>query len=310
VKIFTQLRQNGVALITAMLVVSLATITAVSMTSEQQIFFRRTENVLYHEQAYLYLLGAEDWARHVLIRDRKKNNTDSIKDDWAQVLPALPVEGGSIAGVIEDLQGRFNINNLASGDDKSVDFQRFKQLLKNNEIPESVANAVLDWLDADQDTRFPDGAEDVEYMQGERSYRAANRLMQSTSELLQVKGISYEQFERIEPALVALQQTTTINVNTAPITVLQMLAPDLTAADAETLIKDREKTPFSSVDEFVKNSNIPKKKLNTSGLDVKSQYFVVKAFAKIGHANAQLQSMLFRPDANTVKTLARSQGGL
>ena len=61
--------QRGVALILAMLVVSLAEMTAVSMSSDQLLFFRRTENLLYHEQAYMYLLGAEDWGKQVLARD-------------------------------------------------------------------------------------------------------------------------------------------------------------------------------------------------------------------------------------------------
>lgn len=302
-------RHKGVALITAMLVVSLATVTAVSMTSEQQIFFRRTENVLFHEQAYLYLLGAEDWARHVLIRDSKNNQTDSARDDWAQILPALPVEGGSIAGVIKDLQGRFNINNLASGDEKSIDFQRFKQLLENHGIPVTVANAVLDWIDEDQEARFPDGAEDVDYLQTERGYRAANRLMQSTSELLYVKGFSYELFERIEPAIVALPQTTQINVNTAPVPVLRMLIDDLSESDAQELVSQRDDTPFENLEDFLKHPVVQGKKLNSAGLGVSSQYFVLKAYAKIGRANAHLDSMLFR-QGDRVVTLARSQGGL
>ncbi len=303
-------RYKGVALITAMLVVSLATVTAVSMTSEQQIFFRRTENVLFHEQAYLYLLGAEDWARHVLIRDSKNNQTDSTEDDWAQVLPALPVEGGSIAGVIEDLQGRFNINNLADGDEKSVDFQRFKQLLENHDIPVSVANAVLDWIDEDQDVRFPDGAEDIDYLQGQHSYRAANRLMQSTSELLRVKGVTYEFYERIQPAIVALPQTTQININTAPVPVLQMLITGLSESDAQELVTQRNDTPFDSIEDFLKHPLVQGKKVNSAGLGVSSQYFVLKAFARIGRANAHLDSILYRQGDSSVITLARSQGGL
>jgi len=302
--------QTGIALITAMLVVSLATVTAVSMTSEQQIFFRRTENVLFHEQAYLYLLGAEDWARHVLVRDRKDNETDSTKDDWAQVLPALPVEGGTVGGVIEDLQGRFNINNLAGVDDKSVHFQRFKQLLDNYGIPESVANAVLDWMDKDQDARFPDGAEDVDYMQGERAYRSANRIMQSTSELLYVKGFTFELFEKIEPALTALPTTTDINVNTATVPVLQMMVAELSEADAQELIKQRDDSPFESIEDFLKQPAIKGKKVSSAGLSVDSQYFILKAFSRIGRANSQMHSILYRPDDTIVMTLARSQGGL
>jgi len=303
-------RQAGIALITAMLVVSLATITAVSMTAEQQVFFRRTENVLFHEQAYLYLLGAEDWAKQVLNRDRKDNEIDSKSDDWATVLPAVPVEGGTVGGSIEDLQGRFNINNLASADDKSVDYKRFKQLLENNDIPQTIANAVLDWLDEDQDARFPDGAEDVDYLQGTRSYRAANRMMQSTSELLQVKGMDYEQFEKLEGALVALPVATDINVNTAPVEVLQIIVNGLSQADAEKLMADRDETAFESIEAFLKHPSVVGKKVDSGGLGVSSQYFLVNAYSRFGRANSRLSSVLFRPDDKTVKTLVRSQGGI
>lgn len=302
-------KTTGVALITAMLVVSLATVTAVSMTSEQQVYFRRTENLLLHEQAYLYLLGAEDWARHVLLRDRKDNDTDSAADDWATILPPIVIEGGTIGGAIEDLQGRFNINNLVNSDDNSIDTIRFRKLLQNNGIDVSVINAVKDWLDEDQEARFP-GAEDVDYMQGERGYRAANRMMQSTSELLYVKGITYEIYDKLAPALVALPELTDININTAPLPVLMMIVEDLTAEDAERLVADRSEEPFKSIEEFLQHHSVAGKQVNTNGLTLSSQYFMVDAVSRFGRTTARMQSVLHRPDADSIRTIARSQGGL
>ena len=46
-------RQRGVALLTVMLVVALATTTAVAMASRQQVDIRRTENTLYQGQALM-----------------------------------------------------------------------------------------------------------------------------------------------------------------------------------------------------------------------------------------------------------------
>ena len=46
-------RQRGVALITALLVVALATVAAVAMATRQQLDIRRTGNLLHGEQAYL-----------------------------------------------------------------------------------------------------------------------------------------------------------------------------------------------------------------------------------------------------------------
>ena len=302
--------QRGIALLLAMLIMSLATMTAVSLSSNQQFFFRRTENVLYHEQAYQYLLGAEDWGKQVLARDANTNKTDSKKDDWATVLPPIPVEGGTIGGSIEDLQGRFNINNLADPKDKAA-LDAFRQLLDINKIPPDLMNAVLDWLDADQQARFPAGAEDVDYLQGEHAYRAGNGLMGSVSELLYIKGFTYPMYEALAPALIALPTSgTPVNVNTASPLVLRMIVKGLSESDAEELAKDLAKNPVDDIKDFLANSLVKGKPVATNGIDVRSGYFMIHAYARIGRARAILDSVIHRVSGNKVETLQRSQGGI
>ena len=303
--------QRGIALITAILVVSLATITAVAMTSEQQIFFRRTENILHHQQAYLYLLGAEDWAKQFLARDLNDNQTDTLADNWATDLPPIPVEGGVIGGAVEDLQGRFNINNLADAQVQEAELQRFSALLKMYEIPASMSNAVLDWLDSDDQARFPDGAEDIDYMQLQPAYRAGNGPMSSVSELLQVRGMTYEFYERIVPALAALPTTgSSININTATPMVLRMVVADLSEQDAEALAKDLAENPVKEIEEFLAHDLVQGKQVATTGIDVRSNYFLVRAYARIGRARATLNSVVLRMAPDNIKTLLRSQGDM
>lgn len=301
--------QRGVALITAMLVVSLATITAVAMTAEQQIFFRRTENILHHQQAYLYLLGAEDWARQFLARDLNENQIDALTDIWATELPPIPVEGGMIGGVVEDLQGRFNINNLAEAQVQQAELDRFTALLALYQIPASLSNAVLDWLDSDDQARFPDGAEDIDYMQAQPAYRAGNGPMSSVSELLKVRGMTYEMYERIAPALVALPTTASaINVNTAPPLVLRMIVTDLSEQDAEALARDLAQNPVEQIEDFLAHALVQGKQVATSGIDVRSNYFLVRAYARIGRARATLNSIVLRMAPDNISTVLRSQG--
>ena len=69
--------QRGVALVTALLVVALATVAAVAMASRQQLDVRRTANLLQGDQAYVYAQAVEDWARVVLKRDENKQSTRS-----------------------------------------------------------------------------------------------------------------------------------------------------------------------------------------------------------------------------------------
>jgi general secretion pathway protein K len=302
--------QRGVALILAIMVVSLAELTAVSMSSDQQLFYRRTENLLLHEQAYQYLLGAEDWGKQVLARDFTANKFDSMKDDWATVLPPIPVEGGSVGGAITDMQGRLNINNLADPTDKAS-HDAFVELLTINKIPPDLVNAVLDWLDADQNVRFPDGAEDVDYMQGERAYRAANGLMASVSELLYIKGFDYDMYLALAPALTALPVSgTPINVNTAPPLVLRMIVKGLSETEADSLAKDLAKDPVQDIKDFLSNKLVTGKPVATTGIDVRSGYFMIHAYANIGRAKAYLDSVIHRVSDKDVKTLQRSQGGV
>ena len=78
-------RQRGVALITALLIVALATIAAVAMASRQQLDVRRTANILDGDQAFFYALGVESWARRILVRDQRDGQIDHPGEDWAQL---------------------------------------------------------------------------------------------------------------------------------------------------------------------------------------------------------------------------------
>ena len=107
--------QTGVALITAVLIVTLAAIVAGNLFWSNFLSMRRTETTLYTDQAYLYALGAEAWAADILKTDAQDSNHDHLGEEWAVSLPPLPIDGGLLEGLVEDMQGRFNINNLVAG---------------------------------------------------------------------------------------------------------------------------------------------------------------------------------------------------
>ena len=77
-------RQRGVALVIAMLVFAMATVLVVAMASDFQRFFQRSSNVLFAEQAYAYLRGAEELAALALARDFEADQQrQSPRDDKA-----------------------------------------------------------------------------------------------------------------------------------------------------------------------------------------------------------------------------------
>jgi len=302
--------QRGIALITAMLVTAIAATAAVNMASRQQIDLRRSDNLFGADQGYLFALGVESWATQILRRDAEDGKIDSLDEDWAITLPPIAVEGAVLSGAIEDLQGRFNLNNLIKDDKVSApDVKRFKRLLKFLEIDEAVADAVVDWLDSDASPSIPDGAEDVDYLILSPGYRTANSLLVSPSELLLIKGIDQTAFEKLEPYVQCIPERTPINVNTAPPAVLMMLAEGLTQTDAEQIRDDRADKHFESTADFLNLPVIKGLGQNITDISVTSHYFMVRANTEYNHSRARTVSILSRSDTGQIETLLRSQGG-
>lgn len=305
-------RQSGVALITALLITAIATVAAAAMASRQQLDIRRTANVVESDQAYLFTLGVESWAGEILARDRRDNQTDHPEEDWATILPPIEVEGGLVAGRIEDMQGRFNLNNLIDGDGAASeeDIRRFRALLAALGLDEALAAAVVDWMDEDVEPRFPAGAEDDYYLRLEPAYRTSNAPMAGPSELLLVRGITPEAYGKLAPHVQALPERTTINVNTATVPVLRSLIEDLTAAEAEQLVEDRGDKGYESVEEFLEHPLLKDRQRPVGGIGVTSRYFLVTADARFGRNTTRLGSLLARRSDGRVQVVMRSQGAL
>jgi len=303
-------QEKGVALITVMLILALATILAVSMSSRQQLDIHRSANVFNFEQAYQYVLGAESWAKQILIRDQKNNEIDSFEDDWATVLPALPIEGGQMKGQIEDLQARFNINNLVlDGKPQKLYIDRFKRLLRNLDLNEDMSAVIVDWIDSNEQIGFS-GAEDNEYLNLSPAYRTANQAMSDVSELLLIKGVDFESYEKLRPFVCVLKSNTAINVNTASAEVLSSIVKDITLEDAKSLADDRKKEIYEKLENFLQHPLLKQKKVNNEGLSVSSNYFQLNSTAQIERISVEYTTILNRESSGSVRVLKRSRGVL
>jgi len=308
----TPARQRGaVALMFAMLIVALCTLYAVSLAWDTTLDLRRTTNLLWREQAVQVGLGAEQWVGTILRQDAEESDTDHLDEIWAQQLPPLPVDGagmsGEIAGGLTDLQGRFNINNLlnADGEIDEASLEQFRRLLLVLGLQPSLAGAVADWLDADTQPLFPDGAEDGEYTGRTPPYRAANSFVASASELAAVAGMEPATYRILRPHVTALPGRTTINVNTATPAVLQSLDENLTAADAERLLMEREDGGFADVTASF-SPVVQPEVLNTLGES--TNYFRLESIVRIGTVRLTMYSLLQRSPQGNVSPILRTFG--
>jgi general secretion pathway protein K len=302
--------QRGVALVTALLVVSLATVAAVAMATRQHVDVRRTANLLHGEQAYAYALAAESWARVTLRKDARDNNVDSLDEDWATALPPIVVEGGLVDGEIRENHGRFNLNNLVNNTGKKslADFDYFKRLLVILDLEPSIAGAVFDWIDEDTTPEFPDGVEDNTYLLKAVPYRTLNDLMVHISELRLIEGLDAEAVATLLPHVTALPKRTNINVNTATPEVILAFNNDLEEADVETLIADRGDSGYPDIGEFLSHTLLAGLTIDV-GVDVQSEYFTVYTDVFVGRGKAKLESLIWRePDSIRVLYRARNAG--
>ena len=286
--------QRGIALLMAMMIIVLVTTIAVSILHEEKYVLRKSAHVHLMDSARLYAVGLEDWARIFLRQDREDSDTDSLDENWAIGVPGLPIEGGYLAGYLEDEQARYNLNMVIVSE---IWEQRLRRLCKLLEIEESFIPALMDWIDPDFDIRYPDGMEE-----NYPTYRVANREMVDVSELLLVHNMTPEIYEKLKPHVTALPSTTTINVNTMSDVILQSLADE---ANVSRFIEERESEPFASVDDFVERMQLP---LETEGLSVSTSYFRAHGQVVQGDRDFFINTLLYRDDNGATTVFGRSLG--
>ncbi len=300
--------QRGVAVLTAMLVVAIGTIIAVNLMWQATLDLRRTESALAADQGLMLMQGAEAWAADILRQDLVDSPaSDNLSEQWATQLPPLPVDGGSIIGKLEDLQGRFNLNNLVKpdGTENPLARQQFERLLTLLQIDPGLAGAVVDWLDPDNDLRFPTGGEDVTYAGADPPYRAANTMITSASELMAVSGFKREIYSALAPYVTALPIGTKLNVNTASAVVLASLSDDIDLSAAEGLVQQRNDGAFADIDKTFEGLVDPKMLKEIDGV---SRHFLLTATVTLGTNQLTMRSLLQRDASGVTRSLFRSLG--
>jgi len=299
---------RGVALITALLIMALIASLTYTLKWNNSLDLRRTSVMLNRDQAVQVALGAESWMQSILRRDLEESDTDHLGEIWASDLPALPIDGGEVYGEIQDLQGRFNVNNLI-GDDGQIDeeaLEQFQRLLFALGLDPRFAGIAGDWIDGDQDASFPDGAEDAIYTGITPPYRTANQLISSANELAALEGMDKETMDTLLPHIVALPGRTEINVNTATGPVLQSLDDRISAADAERLIAERAESGFAEIAQsfggLLDPDDISRRLVETT------EFFQLRVTVRVDTVRITYFSILERGPRGDVTPILRSLG--
>ncbi len=300
-------QQQGVALITMMLIVALVSALLYQMVSQHQLTIARSQQSLGSSRSLAMALGAEAYARQILVGSWVESGSprfDHLEQPWAQAPAPFEVEGGYLEFAIVDLHANFNLNALHSLESPQH-LTQLQRLLTALGLEPRIAELWKDWVDPDDEvTGF--GAEDSQYLIQEPPYRAANNLAADISELRLLHEVDQAQIDQLLPAVGLLPTATqALNVNTASALSLHAVAPQLSLAQAQALT-DR---PRAWADVASAVAEVPELNGAQEFLVVQSEFFRIEARAEIDGFRTDLVSIVHRnPETGTILLLSRDFG--
>jgi len=225
---------------------------------------------------------------------------------------------GVLQGAIEDMQGRFNLNNLAhvvQGQNGQmiqdpVPLQQFQRLLVAVGLETKWAGIARDWIDADDQPGEPDGAEDSVYTSQTPPYRTGNWPMMSASELMNMPGFGADRYRKIAPYVTALPTATAkINICTAPAPVLQSFAENLGSDyTPELLASERKSGCFPDKQTFANVLGPTVAASVANWYSDTSMYFRLTTRVTLGTTEFTLYSLLYRTAGGKITPLLRTFG--
>jgi len=284
-----QHKQQGVAIIMALLLTTLAITIIASLFWQQQVQVRAIENQRLQLQKQWILRGALDWAALILRDDAKYSRTDTLDEPWTAPLAETHldqyVENGradgdvadtTLSGSISDAQARLNLNNLRSNN--AVDpaaVATFARLLTLLNIDPALALATANQMIPDGDS-----AQGIGYTQ--------------VNDLLAVPGVTPALLEKIKHYVIFLPGNTPVNVNTAPAQVIAAMF-ELSLTDANILVARRKTAAFRDLADV--SNHLPNQTFNATNLSVSSSYFLINGKVRMNRAMLDMQALLQRNGA-------------
>lgn len=310
--------QRGIALLTAIILVAIATIVAVSVAWQNALHARRAVAVFTIEQSVAYAQLAEAGAAALLQQNRLANpQIVSPNQPWAQPQGPLELEPGIVLEAwMEDQSGKFNLNSLVMQPNPGgplftnpATVKQFEFLLHTLNIDTSLAARVADWIDSDIQPNNLGGAEDSFYLAQNPPYRTANMALTSVSELLAM-GLDRASYDKLKNLVTALPINNKLNVCTAPGDVVDALTGENSfGLDPKQVAGQRAQFPcFPTIAQLTANLAPAQKQALGTQLSTTSNYFRLRTWVTIGTTRFTLYSLLEQDNGGQIHVLLRTFG--
>lgn len=293
-------RQRGIAMVTALLISTLAVSAIASLFWRQQVQVRMLENQRLHAQTRWVLRAGLDWSRQVLRDDSERSPELTTLDGWWNSQPAgihldryLDLDAAEeaapragIASRIIDAQSRYNLANLADGGSFNLaEIRVYERLLTQLKLDPALALRAA--------RAVADGQQGAP---GTKRQLALKRV----DELSGVPGYTPQVLSALANFVILLPTPADLNLDTAPPELLAAVTR-LSLDQARQLAERRRQAHFRSMVELA--ATLPDGTvLKDVRVGLRSDYFVVESSIRVERAELDAVSLLHRPRGSEAAT--------
>lgn len=261
----TKTEQGGFVVVVVLCMVMMMSVLLLGFNHEARANLHTVDNFRKSEQA-LHCARAGLNIAIAATKDSPDIHTDKLRLSLLSRETTFDVDGGKCSVIISEESGKLNVNFLKDKSGK-LDRTRIEQVLRlfdllnqkrggQPHIHYGLVSSIIDWTDSDdQVTYLPFvrdgaiGAESSYYNRLKSPYGCKNGLLETTEELLLVKGMTPEVFDRVRDHMTVYGDGE-ININCASTLILESLSEEMDAALAQFIIDQRKFEPFESVVEL------------------------------------------------------------
>lgn len=310
-------KQQGAVLILALLIVALVTGLGIKFAGDYQLGLARAEGRWNGAQARAYSFSAEGAAVKILSQDATAY--DSLDEAWAQEMP-IEVDGGTLLIGVKPANSQFNLNSLLDAA-KPLDpnlspmdptrysstqrmfirlLQLFPEMVRGPDEAAGILEAVVDWMDSDDNTSGSTGAETSYYLGLPDPYMPANVGFRSIEELQLVRGITPDLMRALRPYITVINSDSGMNSNTVDPLIYRCIniSSDLKPLDEAVASKlQPQMGPYKDKAEF--DAAVSKLLNAAGGLDIEifsvsTNFFWLQTQADIGEQRRTARSLIKR----------------
>lgn len=302
----SQSNQQGMAIISALLIAAVVAVIAAGMLTRQSVSTRALEADQQRVQGRWVLHGGLEISRQLLWDARQRDPLTRLDQPWAQRLNAQGFEGR-----LEDEQGKFNLRNLVANERvDEAQVQAFHRLCELIGISAGLSQRISQRVIGSYPYLLnPQIAENTASKNAFDSGRAtspnASRkpqspklpMLRSVDDLRSVEGVNEAVIGKLAPYLTVIPATTWLNGNTATAPVLAAYVPGLSLERAQALINERDAGRwFINRGDFVNRLRMPNLELTSVKVGITSDWFRLRGEARRDQRRVSLDALLHRSE--------------